>query len=511
MPITVDISFTSLEKAQGETLVALAEAKFGLGTRAQALDKAGDGQLKRAAKAAGFKGATKSALDLLAPHGLDCDRILLVGAGDVSALGRNDWVLLGGRIYGELKRRRIAEATVILETKSAPVEPDAAAAVALGAQLRAYRFDEFKSQAPKSGDGDDEAGEDGAKKGPGKLRFAVKEPGKAEKCFAEETHVAAGVGLARDLVNAPANALGPVEFADRLASLAEHGLDVDVLDEKALGKLGMGALLGVAQGSARPARVVVMRWNGSAKKRAKPICFVGKGVVFDTGGISLKPAKGMEDMKGDMAGAAAVAGVMRALAGRKAPVNAVGIVGLVENMPSSKAQRPGDIVRSLAGKTIEVLNTDAEGRLVLADLLWHAEDSFKPQAMINLATLTGAIMVALGKEHAGLFSNDDELAAGLMAAGQATGERLWRMPLDAAYDRELDSKTADMRNIGGPYGGTIIAAQFLKRFVREVPWAHLDVAGTAMASASSDVSESWGSGFGVRLLDQLVRDVYQER
>jgi len=270
----------------------------------------------------------------------------------------------------------------------------------------------------------------------------------------------------------------------------------------------MGSLLGVAQGSPRGARMAIMQWNGG-KPKDSPVAFVGKGVTFDTGGNSMKPASGMEDMKGDMGGAAAVTGLMHALAARKAKANVVGIIGLVENAVDGHAQRPGDIVTSMSGQTIEVLNTDAEGRLVLADALWYCNDRFQPKFMVNLATLTGAVMVALGQHYAGLFSNNDELSEKLTAAGQATQERLWRMPLGAEYDKLIDSKNADMKNIGGRYGGAIIAAQFLQRFVKETPWAHLDIAGTAMGSPPSEINQSWGSGFGVRLLDRLVRDNYE--
>ena len=270
------------------------------------------------------------------------------------------------------------------------------------------------------------------------------------------------------------------------------------------------ALLAVGQGSVRPSYVVVMQWKGAGAKGGDPVVFVGKGVTFDTGGISIKPAAGMEDMKGDMAGAACVVGLMHELAERKAKVNAVGIIGLVENMPSGTAQRPGDVVTAMSGLTIEVLNTDAEGRMVLADCLWYAQDRFKPKAMINLATLTGAVMVALGKEHAGLFSNNNELANWLIDAGNVTGEKLWRLPLGPKYDKMIDSKVADIKNTGGKWGGSISAAQFLQRFVKEgTPWAHLDIAGTAMSSVESEINRSWGSGFGVRLLDQLVRDHYE--
>jgi leucyl aminopeptidase len=323
--------------------------------------------------------------------------------------------------------------------------------------------------------------------------------------------VADGVFLARDLINEPANVLGPVEFADRLRELASSGLTVEVLDEEQLKAHRMNALLGVSQGSARPPRVAVLQWQGARSKRAKTLCFVGKGVCFDTGGISLKPGAGMEDMKGDMGGAACVAGLMLALAERKAAVNAVGVVGLVENMPSATAQRPGDIVTSMSGQTIEVLNTDAEGRLVLADVLWYAQERFKPKVVIDLATLTGAIIVALGREYAGLFCNDAKLAGELIAAGEATGEKVWRMPLDKAYDKLIDSKNADVKNIGGGRNaGAITAAQFIQRFIKDTAWAHIDIAGTAMDSPRNELNQSWAGGWGVRLLDRLVADNYEK-
>ena len=315
--------------------------------------------------------------------------------------------------------------------------------------------------------------------------------------------------LARNLVNEPANILFPVEFATRAKELEKLGVEVDILDVKAMQKLGMGALLGVGQGSVRESRMVVMRWNGNKASKAKPVAFVGKGVCFDTGGISIKPGAGMEDMKGDMAGAACVTGLMHALAARKAKVNAIGAIGLVENMPDGNAQRPGDIVKTMSGQTVEVLNTDAEGRLVLADVLWYIQDKYKPEFMVDLATLTGAILVALGKEYAGLFSNNDELSARLVEAGGKTGEKMWRMPLGAAYDKMIDGQFADIKNIGGRNAGSITAAQFLQRFVNDTPWAHLDIAGTGMASPSSDINQSWGSGWGVRLLDRLVADHYE--
>ena len=318
-----------------------------------------------------------------------------------------------------------------------------------------------------------------------------------------------GVHLARDLVNEPANILVPIEFAARAKMLSKSGVQVEILNGAQMKKLGMNALLGVAQGSPHEARLVVMKWNGG-KKGDKPVAFIGKGVTFDTGGVSIKPAAGMEDMKGDMGGAACVTGLMLALAKRKAKVNAIGAIGIVENAIDGKAQRPGDVVKSMSGQTIAVLNTDAEGRLVLADVLWYIQDRFKPKFMVNLATLTGAILVALGKEHAGLFSNNDELSTRLSEAGIATGEKVWRMPLTAEYDKLIDHDVADMKNIGGRNAGSITAAQFLQRFVNKVPWAHLDVAGTAMDSIKSPINQSWASGWGVRLLNRLVAEHYEK-
>ena len=287
-----------------------------------------------------------------------------------------------------------------------------------------------------------------------------------------------------------------------------------MLGEKEMKKLGMGALLGVAQGSAQEPQLLVMEWHGAGKdpksKGGEPVAFVGKGVTFDTGGISLKPGAGMEEMKWDMGGAGTVIGLMKALAGRKAKANVVGLVGLVENMPDGKAQRPGDIVKSMSGQTIEILNTDAEGRLVLADVLWYCQDKYKPEFIVDLATLTGAIIVTLGHEHAGLFANDDDLSEKLAAAGRATGEKIWRLPLDDAYDKLINTDAADMKNIGGKGAGSITAAQFLQRFVNKTPWAHIDIAGMAWSKESKPTVPKGATGFGVRLLDRLVADHYEK-
>ena len=381
---------------------------------------------------------------------------------------------------------------------AARLKAEQIAQLALGARLRAYRFDRYKTKRKE--------GEEHAEKV--ELNFACANPTAAERAWRRVEGIADGVVMARDLINEPANVLYPAEFARRASGLRKLGVAVEVLDVSAMRKLGMGALLGVGQGSGHESKLVVMRWNGG-KRGADPIAFIGKGVCFDTGGISIKPAAGMEDMKGDMAGAACVVGLMHALATRKARVNAVGAIGLVENMPDGKAQRPGDIVTSMSGQTIEIINTDAEGRLVLADVLHYVNKRFKPRFMINLATLTGAIMVALGQEYAGLFSNDDKLVERLEKAGEATRERVWRMPLGPEYDKIINSKFADMKNTGGRWAGSITAAQFLQRFVGKTPWAHLDIAGTALGSPQTDINKSWSAGWGVRLLDRLVADYYE--
>ena len=494
------LGFATFDSKPEKTIIVLAQPGVALGSHGKALDKSLSGQLTRAAAAAKFTGARKTSLEVLAPSGADLDRVILVGCGETEAAGEQVWAEIGGYAFGQMTARKAASATLIAETASGALAPDAAAALGFGAALRSYTFRKFKTRQ-KNGEA--------AVEPPHKVSLACKDPAGATAAYARLQAIAEGVFLTRDLVNEPANILGPVEFADRASELTQAGVTVEVFDVERLRELKMEALLSVGLGSARPSRLVVMQWHGAENKRAKPIAFIGKGVVFDTGGISMKPAKGMEDMKGDMAGAACVTGLMHALARRKAAVNAVGIIGLVENMPSGTAMRPGDIIGSMSGQTIEVLNTDAEGRLVLADALHYAQERFKPKAMIDLATLTGAIMVALGKEYAGLFSNNDRLAQWLSEAGEAVGERVWRMPMDAAYDKDIDSKNADMKNIGGQFAGAITAAQFLKRFVGDTPWAHLDIAGVALASNRTEISESWSSGYGVRLLDRLVAEHYE--
>src|SRR5579863_1925877 len=499
-------------KAKGvATLVIFAGEDLNLGKATRAL-LGGDGEalVKKAAGAAKFKGKNASALDILAPAGLAADRLLVIGVGageeakktkgkEVAKAKPRDFLGLGGYVLGKIGDA--PNATIVFDLPHNSHDAAIAAAeFAEGAALRNYKFDLYKTKKK-----DDEPSE------PVALAIAVEDPAAAKREAKGRTAVAEGVILARSLVNEPANVLYPEEFAKRAKELEKLGVEVDILDKAAMTKLGMGALLGVGQGSGRESRVVVMRWRGDKGKdgKSKPVAFIGKGVTFDTGGISIKGAAGMEDMKGDMAGAACVVGLIHALAARKAKVNAVGAIGLVENMPDGKAQRPGDIVKTMSGQTIEIINTDAEGRLVLADVLHYVNKRFKPKFMINLATLTGAIIVALGQEYAGMFSNNDKLVERLTKAGEETGERVWRMPLGPEYDKLIDSKFADMKNTGGRWGGAITAAQLLQRFVNKTPWAHLDIAGTALGSPQTDINRSWSSGWGVRLLDRLVEDYYE--
>jgi leucyl aminopeptidase len=498
MSTVLKLEFAALTAAPKGVLIVLCDESLKCGPAARkALEPSGD-LVERAAAAERFKGKNGSALEIPVPAGLGVARLVVLGVGKVRDLKGEDWVKLGGIAMGRVPSAASA-ATIIADLPGGAMKPDQVAELALGMRLRAYAFDRYKTKRK-----DDE---DAAKEL--RVTVAVASPAGVEKAFGPRDAVANGVVLARDLVNEPANVLYPEEFARRAGNLKKLGVAIEVLDVPAMKKLGMNALLGVGQGSVHESRLVIMRWNGG-KKGSDPVAFIGKGVCFDTGGISIKPAGGMEDMKGDMAGAACVVGLLQALAERKAKVNAVGAIGIVENMPDGKAQRPGDIVTTMSGQTIEIINTDAEGRLVLADVLHYVNTRYKPKFMVDLATLTGAIVVALGHEHAGLFANDDKLAERLLKVGVATGERVWRMPLGAEYDKKIDSKFADMKNTGGRDGGSITAAQLLQRFVDKTPWAHLDIAGTGMGSPQTDINKSWASGFGVRLLDRLVADYYEK-
>ena len=484
-PVPVHFRETDIEAIAGaEGRVAVIIPPQGqLDTAARRVNKLMRGALKRLVESPAWEKVKPGQVTTLAwPAGMGAEAV------DVVCLPRNAKAEEARKAGVKLGKAKGEAALLVLAgSLRHPAE------LVLGAVLRAYSFTSHKTEKPGVA---------------GDLTVMVKEPEELEQQAAPMLAVAEGVFLTRDLVSEPANHLTTSEFAARIKSMEKLGLKVKVLEEDELQNLGMGALLSVGHGSASPSKVAIMEWQGG-KKGDAPLALVGKGVVFDTGGISIKPSGGMEDMKGDMGGAAAVIGLMHTLAARKAKVNAIGIIGLVENMPDGAAQRPGDIVRSMSGQTIEIINTDAEGRLVLCDALWYCRERFEPVAMVNLATLTGAIIVALGNHHAGLFSNDDELSAALTTAGEATEERVWRMPLGPDYDKMIDSKFADIKNTGGRHAGAITAAQFLKRFVKDTPWAHLDIAGTAMGSPATDINQSWGSGFGVRLLDRYVRDRFE--
>jgi len=498
-----EIVFASREDQPSGTVIVTARENAQLAPTAAQLDKSAAGAITRACGIAKFKGKAKTALSLLAPAGLDSiERLMVVGLGGIDETPGQAWIDLGGFIRGKIDAG-VEEAELWLEASDdTTFAGEHASAVALGVLLRGYEFTKYKTKKKKE---DDEDGEDPKKNSLARLVIHCDAPSVADAAFAPMRAVAEGVYLARDLVNEPPNALGPEEFTARVGELVAYGVEVDVLDEDRMRELGMGALLAVGQGSARPSRVVSLRWRGEDAPEGPPTVFIGKGVCFDTGGVSIKPAAGMEDMKGDMGGAACIAGLILALAKEKAPVDVVGVLGLTENMISGTATRPSDVVTSMSGQTIEVLNTDAEGRMVLADAMWYAQQTWQPQRIVTLATLTGAIIVALGHEYAGLYANDDTLCDALVQAGAQTDEKVWRMPLSKKYDKLIDSKVADMKNLGGRWAGSITAAQFLQRFVQEdIAWAHIDIAGTAFSAPSTDIIRSWGSGFGVRLLERMI-------
>jgi leucyl aminopeptidase len=464
------------------------------------LDRLTKGTLTRALKASRFRGRSEDAVTVLSPPGIACSRILLLGMGKAESFDALAAQRLGGALVAQLAQsgETAAALAVDLPPRVGIATTVMAAHVAAGARLRAYRFAKYRTTERRD-----------ERPSLKSLTLLLEDAGAARRAFAPLASTADAVCAARDLVNEPANAVTPQAFAKAAKGLTELGIKVEVLAARKLRQLGLNLLLGVGQGSAHEPQLVVLRWNGGARQ-SPPVAFVGKGLTFDSGGISIKPAAGMEEMKTDMAGAAAVFGVLRALAARRARVDAVGVCALAENMPSGGAQRPGDVVRSASGQTVEVIDTDAEGRLALCDALWYAQDRFKPRAMIDLATLTGSIMVALGHEHAGLFANDDQLADQLLAAGAATGERLWRMPFGEAYDERIKSDIADMKNDGGRWGDSINAAIMLKRFVGETRWAHLDIAGVVWTKEDLPTAPKGATGFGVRLLDRFVAEYCEE-
>ena len=478
MASKLDLTFSKTALDGDHAVICLVGAK---GELLPKLDQAMAASVIAAMATAQFTGEAGKSLTLY----IDSTTVILIGIGEALVSG-SDAEAVGGRIMS---------AVAALQSKRGylpdqGVDANILADIVMGMSSAGYHFERYFTEA-----GSNEAS----------VKIVIGGSiGADHEAIADRLALMAGVGMARDLAFEPANMLYPVEFADRCQALAELGLEITVLDDVAMAELGMGALLGVGQGSARESRIVVMNWRGGGDEA--PVALVGKGVTFDTGGISLKPGKGMEDMKWDMGGAGAVTGAMKAIAGRGVKRNVVGLIGLVENMPDGNAQRPSDVVTSMSGKTIEIINTDAEGRLVLADVLHYAQTEFKPQAIVDLATLTGAMIVALGKEYAGMFTNSDGLSGQLSAAGSATLEPVWRMPLGKEYHQQLKSHVADMKNIGGPAGGSITAACFLERFIIDTPWAHLDIAGKAWSDKSTATVPKGGTGYGVRLLNQLIDD-----
>jgi leucyl aminopeptidase len=494
----MQIEFSSAP--QPGALVVFAAKDGVLSRGAQTVDAATGGQVTRAIKATRFEGEAASLVEVLAPAGIDATRVLVAGTGPAAKADAG----LFERIGGAIAARLLTSGETCVSVDFAGVDDiaislaDAAARVAHGAVLRSYRFDQYRTKLKPN------------QKPTLETLVIVNAPAATEAAHTRLAAIATGVAFTRDLVSEPANIIYPESFVDRAQALASAGVIVEVLGEPEMRAAGMGALLGVSQGSVQPARLLVLRWNGTGNADAKPVVFVGKGVTFDTGGISLKPPGGMEDMKWDMGGAGAVTGAMLALASRKAKAHVIGVCGLVENMPDGNAQRPGDVVTSMSGQTIEVINTDAEGRLVLCDAIWWAQEQFNPEIVVDLATLTGAIIISLGHEYGGCFSPDDGLAAQLIAAGEASGDKLWRMPMGEAFDKLIDSPIADIKNVGPREGGSITAAQFIARFVKPgVKWAHLDIAGMVWAASAGALWDKGATGYGVRLLDRFIADNHE--
>ncbi len=476
-------------------VIGYAIGKSGLDSSASSLPAELSAFLRSAATSVRFDGAAGALMETHAEIDGALARIFLIGVGDG---GRSDCEKAGGAIVARLQTSGVTALSIDLRSALA-LDAAAAAHVAMGAELRNWRIDTYRTKLP-----------DAQKPTLSDVHIITAAADAAAATYADMQAVAAGVALTRELVAEPANIIYPETFVDRCRHLADLGVEIDILDETAMKALGMGALLGVAQGSVRPPRLLVMRWNGQGDSAKKPVLLVGKGVTFDTGGISLKPGPGMEDMKWDMGGAGAVAGAMKALASRKAKAHVIGVCGLVENMPDGNAQRPGDIVTTMSGQTVEVLNTDAEGRLVLCDAITWVQKTYAPEIIVDLATLTGAIILSLGHEYGGLFANDDTLASQLDAAGKVVDEKLWRMPMGDVYNKMIDSPIADIKNIGPREAGSITAAQFIKRFVDDgVKWAHLDIAGMVWSAKDGPTYAKGATGYGVRLLNQFIADNHE--
>ena len=485
----MDIGFAS-EMENGTDAIAYAIAKDGLNEAE--LDLEQSGLVKSAATAARFSGKSGEIFETFVSEAGNTLRVVLAGVGGGKS---SNTEAAGGAIIAKI----LTSGTKHLAISAAGLDEDQSAKLLFGARLRSWRIDKYRTTMPE-------------KQKPTLEKITMLDQDlSTAKVWQDLNAVAEGVALTRELVAEPANVIYPESFVERCEELKELGVEFQVLGQKEMEKLGMEALLGVAQGSVKEPKLLAMRWDGTNGEQKTPLALVGKGVTFDTGGISLKPGPGMGDMKFDMGGAGAVAGTMKALAGRKAKAHVVGVCGLVENMPDGNAQRPGDVVTSMSGQTIEILNTDAEGRLVLSDALHWTQEEYKPEVVINLATLTGAIIISLGDQHAGCFCNDNGLADDLIDAGKKSGDPLWRLPLSAAYDKQINSPIADMQNIGGKGAGSITAAQFLQRFIKDgVKWSHLDIAGMVWADKPGPVWDKGATGFGVRLLNQYIVDNFEQ-
>ncbi len=455
----------------------------------------------RSMKVCNFKGKEDSCLEIVCPEGTKADRIILLGLGQSKNLSLFSYEKLGSKILDYLNSKKISDSSVCIELpEKVYARSEASAHIAFGALMNSYRFNKYFSEEKKKREMSIRS-----------LLFVDSSNFIAKKKWYRLSQVAEGVFLTRNLVSEPANIMTPVQLSKEARKLSKYGIKVEILDEKKIKILKMGALLGVAQGSANKPYVVSMSWIGNRKNKKFDVSFVGKGVTFDTGGISIKPSGGMEDMKWDMGGSAVVIGLMRALAGRKVKANVSAVIGLVENMPSGTAQRPGDVVRSMSGKTIEVLNTDAEGRLVLADAVWFAQKKFKPNNIIDLATLTGAIIISLGQEKAGLFCNNKNLESMIHEAGNIVEEKVWSMPIDDSYDKDIASDIADMKNVGSGRGaGSTAGAMFIKRFINDIPWAHIDIAGVTWSKKDRPLIPKGGTAYGVRILEQLVSNYWEK-
>ena len=486
------VSFVNKLSEKKETLVIVSD-------RSSMPKIAGLGQktlnsINLAIKNENFKFNKLQTLEIISSDKLGYSKIIIIGQGEDPRISLRESDLIGGKIT-QLNSKTNSNIDVLVSKNIS--NDESMLRIGYGSILATYKFDKYKSKKSKTNFSKT-------------IKLVSNKNSRSlSKKFNHNKSVAQGVFLARDLVNEPSNILNPEDYAKRIKGLSKYGLKVEVLNEVKMKKLGMDSLLGVGRGSQYDSQLVIIKWDGLKTKKTKPLCFVGKGVCFDSGGISLKPGNKMEEMIGDMGGSAAVVGLMKSLALRKAKANVVGIVGLVENMPDGTAQKPGDIVNTMSGQTIEIQNTDAEGRLVLADALWYAQDRFKPEFMIDLATLTGAIVMSLGNKMAGIFSNNDSLSDKLFIAGEESGDLVWRLPLSSSYDKMINSQFADMKNIGMGGAGSITAAQFLKRFVNKVPWVHVDIAGTATGMEKNSINTSWATGFGVHLLDTLVSKFYE--